>query len=203
MALIRISGILATMLTGLLWMIWGPWHDSFVVQAGLLAILLFWHRNRFSWAETVAVLKLVTPFVLTMLAIGGIFQYFVVFGRSDWIRDSALKVVLFPNSLLVLALGLSYISYRDILGLPLPGDWKRDIIVFRATMEESGTSLTRLRRILEWSPGFRAMPGWKRIFKRYGALVLALFLHVLNETEQTALVLENRVRHLGGDRKEE
>jgi hypothetical protein len=44
------------------------------------------------------------------------------FGRTDWLHDSLLKALVFPNSFLAVKLGLESITFRDIVRLPLkPG----------------------------------------------------------------------------------
>jgi hypothetical protein len=195
-ALIRTASVLVLMTGFLVWLLWGPYAGHLWVQGGILTALFLWHVVRFTLAETMGLLRLVLPFVLLIVFLGMVFQFFSVLGRTDWILDSILKAMLFPSSLLILRLGLSFVGYRDLLDLPLPRTWKRDIIVFRAVFERGGRSLSRMKQFLEWSPYFCFMPWWKKVIVGYGILVLALFLFVLDETEQTAAVWENRMRHL-------
>jgi hypothetical protein len=189
-----VIGVLITLFFGIL--VFGPLYASLPAQVVGLIIAVGWHVTRTSIRETWNTVKAALPFVATLLLFGVIFQLARLQGRSDWLTDSAIKCMIFPSSLLCLRAALSYITYLDILALPLSMDRRFDLITIKAAFGMGGQALSRFSWYLDTYPYLASEPRPRRLQQRYTSLIIAIYLYLYQETENAHLLLRNRYRHL-------
>ena len=135
--------------------VFGPFYDSILIQVAVFMIVMGWNALRFSFQETLSLLKFCFPFVLSLFVFGLIFHFIQLFGRTDWLQDTLIKCLVFPSSLVFLKILLTYITYLDILNLRI-----------------------------------------KTELKKYACLIIALYLYLYEEIENSNRLLKNRYQHL-------
>ena len=174
--------------------VFGPWYGKMELQAALLAVLLAaaaWRGGlRSAWRSILFVL----PFVLSLLAFGLVFQWVGLMGRTDWLQDSLLKALVFPNSFLIVKLGLESITFRDIMGLPLRPGARRYAIVLKAVMEKCTPLLHRYRFFMDLTPHFAGRRSGR--FLRLCGVIVAAYISIYQQTEKTLELFDHRTRHL-------
>ena len=174
--------------------VFGPWYGRMELQAALLAILLTaaaWRGGLRSAGRSVL---FVLPFVLSLLAFGAAFQWTGLMGRTDWLSDSLLKALVFPNSFLIVKLGLESITFRDIMGLPLRPGARRNAIVLKAVMEKCTPLLHRYRFFMDLTPHFAGRRSGR--FLRLCGVIVAAYISIYQQTEKTLELFDHRTRHL-------
>lgn len=176
--------------------VFGPLYGSMAVQAGVLAGVLIFSAIRFSRRETLLLLKFCLPFVLTLLLFGLIFQWLELLGRRDWIEDSLIKCLIFPSSLIFLKIVLSYITYLDLLRMPLSMPRRLDLITVKSAFQKGGATLKRLLWLLDTYPALKTGERFKSRRDKYICLIVALYLYLYQEIETSQRVLVNRYHHL-------
>jgi hypothetical protein len=176
--------------------VFGPWYEAATLQAVLLCVLLIWNTRKFSRTDTIAAIKFLGPFVSMLFLFGVIFQFFELMGRTDWIRDSLIKGLVFPNSFLFLKIILSYITYRDLILFPMPAALRTNMIIIKAAMAKGGYALRRFKQDIEDSPHFHGKKTIRIRLQMYGSLIIAAYMFLYYEIETITLVLENKQRHL-------
>jgi hypothetical protein len=176
--------------------VFGPWYEAATLQAGLLCMLLIWNTRRFSRTDTLSAARFLGPFVFMLFLFGAIFQFFELMGRTDWIRDSLIKGLVFPNSFLFLKIILSYITYRDLILFPMPAALRTNMIIIKAAMAKGGYALRRFKQDIEDSPHFHEKKTIRNRLQMYGSLIIAAYMFLYYEIETNTLVLENKQRHL-------
>jgi hypothetical protein len=177
--------------------VFGPWYGSMELQALLLALLLALAARRGGITAAWRALLFVLPFVLSLLAFGAAFQWFELMGRSDWMHDSLLKALVFPNSFLAVKLGLESITFRDIVLLPLKPGLKRNAVILKAVMEKCTPLLHRYRFFMDLSPHFDGRR-WGRL-QRLCAVIVAAYISIYQQTENTQELFDHRLRYLRKD----
>jgi hypothetical protein len=177
--------------------IFGPYYDNLEMQLALLALIIFWNSWRTSVKRTLDVLESTLPFLASLLAFGVLFQLFQLQGRTDWLYDTLIKGVIFPSSLLFLRVTLDYITYLDLLSLPIPMRRRFDLIAYKAAFQKGSHSLSRFNRYLDSYPYLQEKNRLRRWFLKYASLIVALYLYLYEETVNANLLLQNRYKHLG------
>lgn len=180
--------------------VFGTWYGHIPAQGALLLLFLSADAWRSGLKSVPRTLRTVLPFVLALLIFGGIFQWTELMGRTDWLHDSLIKSLVFPNSFLAVKLALSGITFRDLAGLPLPPRVRRTVIVIKAVMDKSAPVLERYRFFMSLSPHFQ-----HRRMKRFlniCAVMVAAYISIYRQTEQTMLLYDHRRRHLRRARRE-
>jgi len=195
--------LLITVLAGLFFglLVFGPFYDRPVVQAVALGGVVLWNTLRFSWRSTLALLKFCLPFVASLLVFGLAFQFLRLLGRDDWLNDTLIKCLVFPSSLIYIKILLSYITYLDILQLPISMKRRVDLITMKSAFQRGGVMLRRFSWYLGTYTGDGEERRLRRQMKRFACLVIALYLYLYDEIESAGRLLENRYRHLGGKEK--
>jgi hypothetical protein len=175
-------------------LVFGPWYAHIPAQTALLVVFLAFEAWRRGVKNALRTLWIIVPFVLSLLLFGGIFQWLELMGRTDWIQDSLIKGLVFPNSFLVVKLSLDSITFRDLVRLPLRPRARRIVIVIKAVMEKSSPVLKRYRFFMGLSPHFenRRMGSFLRIC----AVMVAAYISIYRQTEQTKTLYDHRRRHL-------
>lgn len=172
-------------------LVFGPWYAHLPVQGGLALILLTIHLVLRGWRATRAALGFVLPFVLSLFIFGAIFQWLTLLGRTDWVMDSLIKILVFPNSFFAVKLALGAITFHDILRLPLPDKFKTSCIVLKAILEKGSPLLTRYRFFMDLAPHFR---GWRFArLRNLAGIIVAAYIGLYREAEKTQLLLTHRI----------
>ena len=176
-------------------LVFGPLYDRAEVQAAALTLVLLASVWRTSLRETWRMVKFCIPFVLTLLGFGLLFHLTRFLGRADWLQDSLIKALVFPSSLIFLKLLLTFITYLDLLRLPLSMARRVDLITFKAALSKGGRIMGRFKWYLETYPA-STEDGKGRLLRKYASLIMALYLYLYQEIEHSRWVMENRMRFL-------
>ncbi len=180
--------------------VFGPLYNHLAAQGVLLLAVLVFGVWRTSWRDIWGLVKFCIPFILTLLCFGMLFHINRFLGRSDWLMDSLIKTLIFPSSLIFLKALLTYITYLDILRLPIKMAMRVDLITFRAALSKGGRVMKRFRWYLavyqQTVDKRNARWGITRLFQRYASMIIALYLYLYEEIENSKMVLENRRRFL-------
>lgn len=174
--------------------VFGPWYGRMELQAALLVMLLTAAAWRGGLRSAGRSILFVLPFVLSLLAFGAAFQWAGLMGRTDWLLDSLLKALVFPNSFLIVKLGLESITFRDIMGLPLRPGTRRNAIVLKAVMEKCTPLLHRYRFFMDLTPHFAGRRSGR--FLRLCGVIVAAYISIYQQTEKTLELFDHRTRHL-------
>ena len=193
MVICKLSALCAVLGLYFTGFVFGPLYQDMPVQALLLGALLLLNTSLNGIQGTKHVLAFTLPFVFFLLCFGGVFQWLLLMGRTDWVQDSVLKAFVFPNSFLAMKLTLQAVTFRDILLLPMPDTWKRPIIVLKAVMDTCTPILQRHRFFMELSPHFDGMR-WPRL-RRLGGVIVATYISLYTQTEKTQTLLQHRQRY--------
>jgi hypothetical protein len=201
MILFKLGGLILALGVFFAAFVFGPWYDHLQVQAGVLVLVALASVWRTSLRQTWGLVKFCIPFVLTLLGFGLLFHWIGFLNRDDWLRDSLIKALVFPSSLIFLKMVLTFVTYLDLLRLPLSMGRRVDLITFKAALSKGGRIMARFSWYLDTYPH----PGSRNrfwILRKYGCLIMALYLYLYEEIENSRQVMENRVRYLShsGDR---
>ncbi|HKK33603.1 MAG TPA: hypothetical protein VJ934_08595 [Desulfomicrobiaceae bacterium] len=195
----KIIGLFASIILFFWLFVFGPWYEAATLQGVLLGLLLVWNTRKFSRADTIAAAKFLGPFVFMLVLFGAIFQFFELMGRTDWIQDSLIKGLVFPNSFLFLKIVLSYITYRDLILFPMPSELRTTLIIIKAALAKGGRALRRFKQDIEDFPHFHGKKTIRVRLQMYGSLIIAAYMFLYYEIETITLVLANKQRHLRRD----
>ena len=183
--------------------VFGPWYGRMDLQSFLLLTFLAVAAWKSGWRSALRSLAFVLPFVLSLLAFGAVFQWAGLMGRTDWMYDSLLKALVFPNSFLAVKLGLESVTFRDIVCLPLRPGARRNAIVLKAVMEKCTPLLQRYRFFMDLTPHFDDRRGSRSLrcrFLRLCGVIVAAYISIYQQTEKTQELFDHRTRYVRKDR---
>jgi hypothetical protein len=196
MVLVKL-GCLCLLILSFFWLfVFGPFYDHLAVQLAVLAGVIGWNSLRFTLRETISVLKFCLPFVLSLFVFGLIFYLIRLFGRQDWLQDSLIKCFVFPSSLIFLKILLSYITYLDILNLPISMKKRVGLITMKSAFQKGEKILRRFAWYLDTYAARKSDGRLKSALKKYASLIIALYLYLYEEIENSNRLLKNRYQHL-------
>lgn len=198
MAALKVSAIFGALGLYFWFFVFGAGYARMDLQAVLLVLFLAGNTARSGIGGSLRALWFILPFVLSLVLFGLLFQWIGLMGRTDWLHDSFIKALVFPNSFLAVKLGLESITFRDIVRLPLSGSWRRSAIVLKAVMEKCTPLLHRYRFFMELSPHFDARR-FSRLQRLCGVIVAA-YISIYGQAENTQLLLEHRTSFLRKDK---
>ncbi len=176
--------------------VFGPLYDHIPIQAVVFAAVIGWNMLRFSVRETISLLKFCFPFVLSLFIFGLIFHFTQLLGRQDWLEDTLIKCLVFPSSLIFLKVILTYITYLDILNLPISMKKRVDLITVKSAFSKGEKILRRFSWYLNTYPELKSGSKIKYTLKKYVCLIIALYLYLYEEIENSNRLLRNRYQHL-------
>jgi hypothetical protein len=198
MAMLKVSAIFGALGLYFWLFVFGAGYARMDLQAALLILFLAGNTWRSGFRSSVQSLWFILPFVLSLLLFGAVFQWLGLMGRTDWIHDSLIKALVFPNSFLAVKLGLESITFRDIVRLPLSERGRRSAIVLKAVMEKCTPLLHRYRFFMDLTPHFHGRRFSR--FQRLCGVIVAAYISIYGQAENTQRLLEHRIHYL---RKEE
>jgi hypothetical protein len=190
-------GILFIIIISFFWLfVFGPFYDSIAIQLAVFAIVMGWNVLRFSLRDTISLLKFCLPFVLSLLVFGLIFHFMQLFGRTDWLEDTLIKCFIFPSSLVFLKILLTYITYLDILNLPISMEKRIGLITMKSAFQKGEKILRRFSWYLNTYSDLRSGGRIKSALQKYACLIIALYLYLYEEIENSNRLLKNKYLHL-------
>ena len=176
--------------------VFGPFYDDIPIQVVVFMAVMGWNMLRFSVRETISLLKFCFPFVFSLFIFGLIFHFTRLLGRQDWLEDTLIKCLVFPSSLIFLKVILTYITYLDILNLPISMRKRVDLITVKSAFSKGEKILRRFSWYLNTYPELKSDSKIKYTLKRYACLIIALYLYLYEEIENSNRLLRNRYQHL-------
>lgn len=192
----KISSVLALICVFFWLFVFGPYYDNIAIQLVVFVIVMGWHVLRFSLRETISVLKFCFPFVLSLLFFGLIFHFIDLFGRTDWLQDTLIKCLVFPSSLVFLKNMLAAITYLDILSLPISMSKRIGLITMKSAFQKGEIILRRFSWYLSTYAELKSTGRIRSVLKKYACLIIALYLYLYEEIENSNRLLKNRYQHL-------
>jgi len=189
-------GIIFLLAISFFWLfVFGPFYDQLAVQLIVLLAVMGWNTIRFSFRETISLLKFCLPFVFTLFIFGLIFHFTRLLGREDWLQDTFIKCSVFPSSLIFLKILLTYITYLDILNLPISMKKRVDLITMKSAFQKGGKILRRFSWYLNTYSYLKYDNRLKYALMKYACLIIALYLYLYEEIENSNRLLKNRYQH--------
>ena len=190
-------GIIFMNIISFFWLfVFGPYYDSIVIQLVVFTVVMGWNVLRFSLQETISLLKFCLPFVLSLLVFGLIFHFMQLFGRTDWLEDTLIKCFVFPSSLVFLKILLTYITYLDILNLPISMEKRVGLITMKSAFQKGEKILRRFSWYLNTYSDLQSGSRIKSQLQKYACLIIALYLYLYEEIENSNRLLKNKYHHL-------
>ena len=190
-------GIIFIAIISFFWLfVFGPFYDSIVVQLVVFIVVMGWNVLRFSIQEAISLLKFCLPFVLSLFVFGLIFHFMQLFGRTDWLEDTLIKCFVFPSSLVFLKILLTYITYLDILNLPISMDKRIGLITMKSAFQKGEKILRRFSWYLNTYSDLQSGSRIKSQLQKYACLIIALYLYLYEEIENSNRLLKNKYHHL-------
>ena len=190
-------GILFIIMLLFFWLfVFGPFYDRLFIQLVVFVVVMGWHVLRFSFKETLPVLKFCLPFVLSLFVFGLIFHFMQLFGRTDWLADTLVKCLVFPSSLIFLKILLTYITYLDILNLPISMKKRIGLITMKSAFQKGEKILRRFSWYLNTYSDLQSGSRVKSQLRKYACLIIALYLYLYEEIENSNRLLKNKYLHL-------
>ena len=196
MVIVKLAVILMSILAFFWFFIFGPFYDHIAIQLLVFMGVIGWNMLRFSVRETISLLRFCFPFVLSLFIFGLIFHYTRLLGRQDWLEDTLAKCLVFPSSLIFLKVILTYITYLDILNLPISMKKRVDLITIKSAFSKGEKILRRFSWYLDTYSELKFGSKIKYAMKKYACLIIALYLYLYEEIENSNRLLRNRYRHL-------
>lgn len=192
----KIGAIFIIILSFFWLFVFGPFYDDIVIQLAVFIVVMGWNVLRFSLQETISLLKFCLPFVLSLFVFGLIFHFIQLLGRTDWLQDTLIKCLVFPSSLIFLKILLTYITYLDILNLPIPMKKRIGLITMKSAFQKGEKIMRRFSWYLNTYSDLRSDSRIKSELKKYACLIIALYLYLYEEIENSNRLLKNKYHHL-------
>ena len=190
-------GIIFIIIISFFWLfVFGPFYDSIVIQLVVFIAVMGWNVQRFSLSEAVSLLKFCLPFVLSLFIFGLIFHFMQLFGRTDWLEDTLIKCLIFPSSLIFLKILLTYITYLDILNLPISIEKRIGLITMKSAFQKGEKIVSRFSWYLNTYPDLQSGNRIRSELNKYACLIIALYLYLYEEIENSNRLLKNKYHHL-------
>lgn len=190
-------GTVLVLICSFFWLfVFGPFYDNIAIQLAVFVFVMGWHIIRFSSRETISLLKFCFPFVLSLLIFGLIFHFTRLFGRVDWLPDTLIKCLVFPSSLIFLKTMLATITYLDILNLPISMEKRIGLITMKSAFQKGEKILRRFSWYLNTYSGLQSTGRIRSELRKYACLIIALYLYLYEEIENSNRLLKNRYQHL-------
>ena len=190
-------GIIFIIIVSFFWLfVFGPFYDSIVIQLVVFIVVMGWNVLRFSIQEAISLLKFCLPFLLSLFVFGLIFHFMQLFGRTDWLEDTLIKCFIFPSSLVFLKILLTYITYLDILNLPISMEKRIGLITMKSAFQKGEKILRRFSWYLNTYSDLQSGSRIKSALQKYACLIIALYLYLYEEIENSNRLLKNKYLHL-------
>lgn len=183
--------------------------NSLPVQIISFAFLSLWICFRWRIQRWLAELKVLTPFMLTLLVVYLLFGFLRVRTASGasgdtayWLSFGIPRVLLLVNSVLAVQVFFSLVSFDDVLRLPLKISILKYVILGKllyAASFSSHQSIVLHQRLIpdEQQPKLSL----KHRFNAKLASVLALLYFIIGESRLKGELIDNRIAHCHPEEK--
>jgi hypothetical protein len=152
---------------------------------------------RFSLKGYVYLLLSMLPFIIVLSFCGTLFYILHIhIGETDWLSDTSIKVLFFPSSVIFIQLILSFVSFYDIISLPLSDHRKRDAIVLRTLFVRGAVTMSRMKWLSDNTFLYSQQGLFRGQVPQYSALILSLFVFLYRKLETLYDLIENRESHI-------
>jgi len=189
--MVKILTILLSLIVYMSFFVFSTYNANIEIQLVVLFLFLIANTLVNDIRNTYNTVLRLLPFVAFLFLFGAIFQLLHLLGRNDWMNDTTIKMLLFPNSLFVCKLAVELITLNDIYNLPISINTKSYIITIKAVLIRGKYAINRFRFLLDT---YKYLQRSK--LKKNGSLILALFLYLEQESQNQWLVFDNRIKHL-------
>jgi hypothetical protein len=196
LVLLKLGTVIIIIISFFWLFVFGPFYDNIGIQLAVFIVIMGWNGLRFSFQETLSLLKFCFPFVLSLFVFGLIFHFVQLFGRTDWLQDTLIKCLVFPSSLIFLKILLTYITYLDILNLPISMNKRISLITMKSAFQKGEKILRRFSWYLNTYSDLQSGSRIKSELRKYACLIIALYLYLYEEIENSNRLLKNRYQHL-------
>ena len=194
--ILKLSAIFLFIIAFFWLFVFGPFYDSILIQLMVFLAVMGWNVLRFSLQEAIGLLKFCFPFVLSLFVFGLLFHFMQLFGRTDWLTDTLIKCLIFPSSLIFLKIQLTYITYLDILNLPISMKKRIGLITMKSAFQKGEKIMRRFSWYLNTYSELRSGNRIKSQLQKYACLIIALYLYLYEEIENSNRLLKNKYHHL-------
>jgi hypothetical protein len=172
--------------------VFGPWYDGVVFQSLVLTLCLGVRYAQEGWQGLRKDISFVLPFLFTLLIMGLILDAAAVGGRTDWTLDSLRKAIIFPNSLWSVHGAVSALSLTDLVLLPIPLSWRRNLIIAHAMVHRSRPILERLWWFTLKDPHLAEGKWLPRTSRRLAVLLVAALTAITAQTQAVLRLYDAR-----------
>lgn len=194
--MIKILTILLSLIVYMIFFVFSTYNTNIEIQLVVFLFFLIVNTLVNDIRNTYNTVLRLLPFVAFLFLFGAIFQLLHLLGRNDWMNDTTIKMLLFPNSLFVCKIAVELITLNDIYNLPISINTKSYIITIKAVLIKGKYTMNRFRFLLDTYKYLQ-----KSKFKKNGSLILALFFYLEQESQNQWLVFDNRIRHLTNNKE--
>ena len=191
MSLLKTLAIITFLILYFVYFVFGKFGAKIEPQIAWLVAFLILNSIVCSIKDTMKSILWLLPFLLVYSLLGVIFHYIALLGRTDWLQDTYLKLLLFPNALFVFKISFALITLKDIYNLPVPMYVKSHVITVKAVMIKGQNTMVRFKTFLDTYPYINDSK-----IKVNGSLILSLFLYLEKECQNQWYILENKLNHL-------
>jgi len=187
--------VLLIILALFIWIVSFRLMESVFWQLSFLLVLLVSGWLRFDVKKMMDEIKLILPFIVTMLLV-----YLIIgligFKLKFWLLYGLLRCLNFVNTVMFIQLILSYVSINDIIALPFKIDAKKHFILGRALFCFALTNIGNIEFHLKLMPEYQKS---KLSFRQWFAVRLqqsfAIICMLLRESKLKGELIDNRIRH--------
>lgn len=179
------------------------WMDSLTAQLVCFGLLSLGIWLRWSLARWLAELKVLAPFIFTLLLVYLIFGLFGVHAGSGarentayWLRYGLCRVLLLVNSVLAVQVLFSLVNFDDVLRLPLGIAKLKYVILGKLLYAVSFSSHRAILFHQALIPVEQATrKSFKHRFRVRLASLLALLYYIVGEARLKGELIDNRIAH--------
>jgi hypothetical protein len=179
--------------------------DLWWLQLAFAILVIGASTGKFGWGKVYAELKLFFPFVLTMMLVYFGLGILGFPSANDfthpsavtyWLSYGALRSIIFANTMFFVSYLLAFITLQDIIGLPMPIQYKKVLILGRALFLSITGSLTELELHLRLIPDyqFRRLP-LKLWFRLKLQLSMSIIILLIRDSHYQGEMIDNRIKH--------
>lgn len=179
--------------------VFGIFRQDYFILSILLIILIVLYFLKFGYKTTKSTLIMLFVFIVWLLLFGFIFQMIELYNKTDWLLDSYIKALVFPNTVLFINILVSLITFTDIILLPISFRSKIYLIWAKSIFYRGDRNIGRLEWHLDTYPYLIKDITYRRFnLYKYSSLIISLYFFLVQESKKCWLIIENRKLHIEG-----
>jgi len=204
MGIAKISFIIAIIISFFWFCVFGVFYSDIKFHLYMLFVLLVLNLILKGLKNTLSLVRDFLPMLIPFYLVGLLLQYNSSMGRTDWINDTYIKMLLFPNSVILINLCFSLIKPKDIFRIPIPTYYRAILLVLFSVYEKGFNVSNHIKFYLKSysylykSEKKRNNPRKRKWlnFNVLTSILLSLYNHVKMEYSNHWDIIENRYKHL-------